>query len=169
MKILRIAIFRGADSEFPIQKTPAEPKFLERNTHLNARDIVLDGNVSLAPQFLVPGDELVDVVGRQLNPRRLLALPRGFKLNPPRAHCFLFGLGNLYLRNLPRRGRRDEIAKARIHADAKRGDQQHEYANDEQAAFAQTTRFPLPRRRLDPTGHGRAACSIRVWVAINFS
>src|SRR5205085_7001946 len=50
LKILRVAIFSGADSEFPIQKTPAEPKFLERNTHPNARDIVLDGHVSLAPQ-----------------------------------------------------------------------------------------------------------------------
>src|SRR5437764_11631032 len=61
LKILRIAIFRGPDSEFPIQKSPAESKFLERNTHLTARDIVLDGNVSLARQFLVPGDVLVEV------------------------------------------------------------------------------------------------------------
>src|SRR5437763_10874633 len=53
LKILGIAIFRGADGEFPIHKTTAESKFLARNTHLNALAILFDGNVSLAPQVVV--------------------------------------------------------------------------------------------------------------------
>src|SRR5207248_5173411 len=66
LKILGIAIFRGADGELPIQKTPAESHFLERITNLNTSDIILDVNERLAPELAFAGDELVNIVGGQL-------------------------------------------------------------------------------------------------------
>ena len=56
--------------ELPIQRATAESNFFERNTDLNAGDIVVDGNERLAPGITTSGDQLVNVVGCKLDPIR---------------------------------------------------------------------------------------------------
>src|SRR5438309_216056 len=67
LKIPGIAVRRRANRELSVQKATAEPNFFQWNSDLNMGDIVIDGNESLAPSPATLGNQLVNIVGGQLD------------------------------------------------------------------------------------------------------
>ena len=59
---------RGPHGELSIQISAAESNFFQRDRELNMGNIIVDRNKSLPPSLATGGNQLVNVVGRKLNP-----------------------------------------------------------------------------------------------------